>query len=69
MTGGEIVYFEMDPTGQLNEYTGQSIIWAICRIFIQTSESEICGHPVAQNESGRVKRLLIGESHIAVENF
>ena len=22
LTGGEVVYFEMDPTGQLNEYTG-----------------------------------------------
>ena len=21
LTGGELVYFEMDPTGQLNEYT------------------------------------------------
>ena len=21
LTGGEVVYFEMDPTGQLNEYT------------------------------------------------
>ena len=39
LTGGEIVYFEMDPTGQLNEYTGQSISFSSSHIRVRWFEN------------------------------